>query len=137
MSGETNLSVLLASMEPVLSTQLYVYCVVSERQLAHLSLSKIHGMFREKEGVTVIISKAYVQEADINYQGDYRCITLNVHSSLEAVGLTAAFAAALGEEGLSANVVAGYYHDHIFVQNECADKALQCLIKLSQSHQGA
>ncbi|ESP95410.1 MULTISPECIES: ACT domain-containing protein [Pseudoalteromonas] len=135
MSGETNLAVLLASMEPVLSAELYVYVVVSEQQLTDLTLDNIFGLFREQEGITVITSLAYAQESGLSYQGDYRCITLNVHSSLEAVGLTAAFATALGEDNISANVVAGYYHDHIFVQNSCADNALRCLQKLSKKHQ--
>ncbi|MBQ4836238.1 MULTISPECIES: ACT domain-containing protein [Pseudoalteromonas] len=135
MSGETNLAVLLASMEPLLSAELYVYAVVSEQQLTSLTLNNIFGLVREQEGITVITSLAYAQERGLTYQGDYRCITLNVHSSLEAVGLTAAFATALGEDNISANVVAGYYHDHIFVQNNCADKALCCLQQLSKKHQ--
>ncbi|KID58323.1 hypothetical protein JF50_06530 [Pseudoalteromonas luteoviolacea] len=135
MKGEMNLTVLLASMEPVLSSDLYVYAVVSERQLKELDMANIQGLFREKEGMTVITTKTYAQARGIKYQGDYRCITLNVHSSLEAVGLTAAFATVLGQNQISANVVAGYYHDHIFVQDSCADKALQCLLKLSRENQ--
>ncbi|AOT09295.1 ACT domain-containing protein [Pseudoalteromonas luteoviolacea] len=135
MTGETNLTVLLASMEPDLSSELYVYAVVSESQLEQLGLANILGLFREKEGVTVITTQSYAQAQGIKYQGDYRCITLNVHSSLEAVGLTAAFATALGQNNISANVVAGYYHDHIFVQNNYADEALQCLLNLSRDNQ--
>jgi len=61
-------------------------------------------------------------------------ITLDIHSSLEAVGLTAAFATALGNEGISANVVAAYYHDHIFVPAVDAGRAVAALQALSQAH---
>ena len=58
-------------------------------------------------------------------------ITLNVHSALEAVGLTAAFATALGKAGISCNVIAGYYHDHLFVGQADAERALRVLRDLA------
>ncbi|MDG1438394.1 MAG: ACT domain-containing protein, partial [Emcibacteraceae bacterium] len=61
------------------------------------------------------------------YEGIYKKITLNVHSSLEAVGLTAAFSNALTQAGISANVIAGYYHDHIFVPVNDVQKAMVAL----------
>ena len=67
-------------------------------------------MFVE-EGVTLILQDDVAQALEIQGDGPYACITLNVHSSLEAVGLTAAFAKSLGDANISANVVAGYY-DH-------------------------
>ncbi len=69
---------------------------------------------------------------NISYDMLYNKITLEVHSSLEAVGLTAAFATALCAENISANVIAGYYHDHIFVSTKLSHKAVQTLEKLSK-----
>jgi hypothetical protein len=60
-------------------------------------------------------------------------ITLRVHSSLAAVGLTAAVAAALSDHGISANVVAAYCHDHIFVPADRAEEALAALRSLQAS----
>ena len=64
-------------------------------------------------------------------------ITLNVHSALEAVGLTAAVSRALTEAGISCNVVAAYYHDHLFVPAEQGERALKILQDLARSNQQA
>ena len=56
-----------------------------------------------------------------------------VHSSLEAVGLTAAFALALAQQNISCNVIAGYYHDHIFVSDDDVQQALVILNNLGQA----
>lgn len=59
----------------------------------------------------------------------FRGITLTIHSSLDAVGITAAVSTKLAEQGISANVIAAYYHDHIFVQAEKAELAIEALGK--------
>ena len=61
----------------------------------------------------------------------FRCITLRVHSSLHAVGLTAAVSAELARHAVSANVVAGYFHDHVLVPSDRAEEALKHLENLS------
>ena len=58
---------------------------------------------------------------------------LDVHSALDAVGLTAALSSALAEEGIAANVLAGYFHDHILVPADRVDDAIECLTRLSNS----
>jgi hypothetical protein len=67
----------------------------------------------------------------VDYEFAYRLITLKVHSSLEAVGLTAAFSNKLTEHDISANVIAGYFHDHIFIQARQAEKAMAALKELT------
>ncbi|MBQ4812247.1 ACT domain-containing protein [Pseudoalteromonas luteoviolacea] len=132
MTGETNLAVLIASMEPELLAETYVYAVVDESKFESLPINAITGFFREREGITVIVQQQHANTLGLAYEGEYRCITLNVHSSLQAVGLTAAFSSALGDENISANVVAGFYHDHIFVPSRDGDKALACLKSLTK-----
>jgi len=83
--------------------------------------------FVEEEGLTLIVSVASAEKAQLAYEGKFKQITLTVHSSLDAVGLTAAVATKLASYDISANVVAAYYHDHIFVQTEKADEALMAL----------
>lgn len=131
MSGGTDLDQLLATMEPALSEGCFVYASVPVAALAeHLSRGPI-GLFREEEGITLILP---AEAADgLAASAPMRLITLTVHSSLEAVGLTAAFSVALTEAGISANVVAGYYHDHIFVPERDADRAIEALRALSRA----
>ncbi len=132
MSGETNLSVLLSSMQPELSDVEYVFCTfVGQHYGDRMDLNPIVSVV-EEEGLTLIIPRSVADEQSIDYDSVMKKITLKVHSSLEAVGLTAAFASVLGEHNISANVVAGFYHDHIFVQSDRADSAMAALKTLSQ-----
>jgi hypothetical protein len=129
MAGETSLATLLRSMSPQLNAGEYVFCTLRDGQLpAGLD---IIGSFREQEGLTVILERSHAERAGFSFDYVAAWITLNVHSALEAVGLTAAFATALGQAGISCNVVAGYFHDHLFVAQADADRALQVLRDLA------
>jgi hypothetical protein len=130
MSGETNLQALLKTISPKLNEGDYVYCTVTT--LNNVDPKEIIGIFKEEEGWTVILDKQLADNLGLSYTYISAWITLTIHSSLEAVGLTAAFATALGNEGISCNVVAAYYHDHIFVAKRDAERAIMALTKLSQ-----
>ena len=133
MSGLTNLSELLSSLEPELLSGEYVFATVEEERLPEFLPFRPMGMFLEAEGLTLILPKHTADRFEITTSAPLRCITMNVHSSIEAVGMTAAMAAALTDEGISANVVAAYYHDHIFVPSVDADRAVAALQRLSAS----
>jgi hypothetical protein len=93
-------------------------------------LSKVLGSFKEKEGITLILTKEYADLMELPYISIMSWISLEIHSSLEAVGLTAAFSKVLADANISCNVVAGYYHDHIFVLNQDAQRAIDLLKSL-------
>jgi len=122
---------LLSTMEPVLHKGVYVYSVVPSNT-DWSSVSAI-AMFREAEGTTVITSEAEALDANLPVLFRAAWITLKVHSDLQAVGLTAAFSRALSEAGISCNVVAAAYHDHIFVPIERAAEAIEKLNALQQA----
>ena len=86
--------------------------------------------FREEEGLTAILAPAEAESLGLSGGPVFRRITLGVHSSLEAVGLSAAVAVALAAAGISANLVAAFHHDHVFVPAERAEEALACLRQL-------
>jgi hypothetical protein len=130
MSGETDLDKLIGSMQPILSEPEYVFASLDKDSPIAVAQLQPLATFYEEEGLTVIVLKTHADALGIPYQGVFQRITLSVHSSLEAVGLTAAVSSALAREGISANVVAAYYHDHIFVPAAKANQALSCLLKL-------
>lgn len=96
----------------------------------------VEALVVEDEGTTVIATETLIGENawPVSFIGSW--LTLAVHSSLEAVGLTAAFAKALGEFQIPCNVVAGYFHDHILVPHAKTDLALACLAELRDRHTG-
>lgn len=129
--GETNLAQLLRTMQPELQPGTYVFCTVAT--LSGLDPAECLGIFREKEGITVILPQETADRLQLAYTFRAAWITLTVHSSLEAVGLTGAFAQALANAGISCNVVAAYYHGHIFVAAQDAAKALHLLQQLAET----
>ncbi|PMG15148.1 transporter [Vibrio splendidus] len=132
MTAITDLDILLKSMSPELIEGNYVFCTVDGALTDYVQLNPI-STFREKEGLTLVLEEDVATKAQLDFDGVFGLITLSVHSSLEAVGLTAAFATKLGSYGISANVIAGYYHDHIFVQKEKEDEAMSALREFSKA----
>lgn len=118
-------------MSPDIQDGEFVFCTVPGND-ADIGVVTPLATIREQEGLTLVLPVADADENGLSYEGRYRQITLKVHSSLSAVGLTAAFATKLTEYGISANVIAGYYHDHIFVQIEKAEQAVLALHELSE-----
>lgn len=126
MTGETNLEKLIASMEPVLHPGEYVFMTLPFGEQPPEELAPLM-MFHEPEGTTLIIDRETADHLELEYIFPSRMITLNVHSSLEAVGFMAQVATVLAEAGLPVNPVAGYFHDHIFVPTDRGDDALSIL----------
>ncbi|WP_285162979.1 ACT domain-containing protein [Shewanella goraebulensis] len=128
MTGITDLNQLLANMSPELHTGEFVFCHVKGRIAEYAHLDPL-CLFQEQEGLTLVLSSEAAIQAYLPFEGRFKQITLTVHSSLEAVGLTAAIAQKLTDYGISANVIAAYYHDHIFVP---ADKAALAMTALKE-----
>lgn len=134
MSGETNLEKLLSSMSPQLLADEYVFVTLPQATYGdYAELSPI-ASYMETEGLTLVLTKENADSARIAYGAIFKCITLLVHSSLEAVGLTAVVATQLAKYEISANVIAGYYHDHIFVQARKAKRALTVLNEIGNKY---
>lgn len=125
-----NLNELLCTMTPHLNEGIYLFATVEPDTV--IPLSEIVTSIQEQEGLSIVVSEQTAQKYQLNAQFRSAWITLTVHSDLAAVGLTAAFATALGQAKISCNVVAGNYHDHIFVPYEQADLAMSVLRKLQQ-----
>lgn len=118
-------------MTPVLNEGEFVFCKIDD--INAVNINQVTCLFKEAEACTVVVSKSLADEWKLSYQYVAAWITLTVHSSLEGVGFTAAFSNALAKQGIGCNVVAAYYHDHIFVDTKDAERAINVLIELSKN----
>jgi predicted N-acetyltransferase YhbS len=131
MTAEKDLHTLLATMRPELREGEYVYALWPHgRPLA----GAIAAAVREAEGLTVVLTREEADSLGLSYDFVAAWITLQVHSSLEAIGLTAAVSAALTEAKISCNVLAGFHHDHLLVPVADTERALEVLHELVAAH---
>ncbi|MFE6870259.1 ACT domain-containing protein [Kitasatospora sp. NPDC057692] len=128
MAGERDLATLLRDLRPQLNPGRYVYCTLPTKVPAGL---RPVATVAEPEGVTVVVAQEEADALGLRYAYVAAWITLRVHSALEAVGLTAAVATRLAEDGISCNLMAGFHHDHLFVAAADADRAVRALEDLS------
>jgi len=131
MDGETDLSILIRNLAPELHPGEYVFC--SLKQEAIPAGVEPVAMIRENEGLTLVLSRGQAEQLGISFTTRCAWITLMVHSDLEVVGLTAAISKLLTDSNIPCNVVAGYYHDHLFVPSVDALKVMELLTSLSAS----
>lgn len=124
--GETDLTTLLRDMQPELDERRYAFVSVSPATVEARKPVYL-GRFHEAEGVTLILEPGEAERLGAPTKVHWARITLAVHSSLSAVGFMARLGAALAAAGISANPVAGYYHDHLFVPWQERQRALAVL----------
>ena len=127
MTGELHLDSMLADLKPSLHPGEFVFCSLPGACYGdYAELAPLASML-EPEGLSLVLPREAADRSGIDYDSCHCCISLGVHSSLEAVGLTAAIAARLADRGISANVIAGCLHDHILVPAARAGDALDAL----------
>jgi hypothetical protein len=128
----SDLTTLIAAMSPRLNSGVFAFIsVAGERKPAW---EDVVAAIREPEGLSLVVPLEVAEQLGAAVLFRAAWITLTVHhSDLQAVGLTAAFSRALADVGISCNVVAGAYHDHIFVPHEQASAAMAVLVSLQQA----
>jgi len=87
----------------------------------------VEAVISEREGTTAVVSLVEAERRGWPIGFEAAWLTVEVHSSLEAVGLTAALSSVLAELGIPCNVLAGYFHDHLLVPFDRADEAVEAL----------
>lgn len=126
----SDLDLLLKSMAPRLNPGSYTFATLPPGKT--LAQHDVISSMREAEGVSVIVETTIAEREELEALFTCAWITLNVNSDLAAVGLTSAFSTALGKAGISCNVVAGAFHDHIFVPIAEAEAAMRVLQSLQR-----
>lgn len=130
MSGETDLDMLLKTLSAELINGVHVFVTVEQSAVPSGIAPRM--MFREAEGVTLILLKSEAEALGLAYEFPCRMITLNVHSSLEAVGFIARIATKLAAHGMGVNPVSGFFHDHLFVPEGRERDAMQILADIAK-----
>ena len=125
-NGDTDLDNLLKNMQPVLEDEELVFCSLSPDQ-AEKYFPICQGYYCEREGITVIIGRHLADLDNLLYEFVFKRITLDVFSSLGAVGFIARITDVLAAQGISVNVISAFYHDHLYVQSHQAKLALDTL----------
>lgn len=125
MSGERNLEALLRTMSARLLEGVYVFTTLGKDPIPKGIKPRIQ--FEEEEGTTLILRKSEAEDLNLAYEFPCRMITLDVHSSLDAVGFMARITTALAKEDMGVNPVSGFYHDHLFVPDGREEDAMRVL----------
>ena len=136
MAGETDLGRMLATLSPRLLPGEYVFLSLADPDPELLASLEALATVREEEGLTVVAEAESARRAGLGNGGRFRCVTIGVHSSLHAVGLTAALSTALAEAGIPANMLAGARHDHVLVPADLAGQALAAIGSLRDGPAG-
>ncbi len=134
MAGETDLDALLRDLSPMLADEKHGFATIAIGQGWPQGLVPV-ATFAEAEGASVIALSSILEGIGLDFEGDWAKITIGAQSALESVGLTARIAGVLAENDISANIVAAYHHDHIFVPWEKRDDAMAALQSLSANEE--
>lgn len=133
MVGETDLFLLLKSMEPILYEGEYVFCSVDPEEGLPFIPDSI-GIFREEEGLTLVLSRDCADTHNLSYSSVFRCVILSIHSSLDAVGFLATMTSKLAQHGISVNPISAYYHDHLLIPTLRVSEVMALLREFSSPH---
>lgn len=118
---------MLAGMTPVLKQGRFHFCSTKDAIVAAAAIGQSLATFREEEGLTLVLDDKSAAAFGFDRSVPMCRIVLEVFSALEGVGLTAAVASALSDHGIPCNVIAAYYHDHVFVPEAMGHQALEIL----------
>lgn len=133
MSGQTNVNAMLRSLSVSVRPDKYVVVTLAPDAVVPGLSEGVAAVIDETEGPTVIATIERAEREGWPQEFIAAWLTLDVHSALEAVGLTAAFSRALGRAGIPCNVIAGFYHDHILVPHDKSEAAVEVIEALSGS----
>src|SRR5262249_22956295 len=123
---------MLRGLAPMLDETVYVFASSPERSRLEMLSALARGVFVEEEGITFILPTEVARAHGLANEVRLRRIVLNIHSSLEGVGLTARVSSALAGARIPCNIVAAFHHDHVFVPEAMALHALKILKEMQR-----
>ncbi|MGI9611629.1 MAG: methyltransferase domain-containing protein [Acidimicrobiales bacterium] len=133
MPGETNLNVILEELSVIRRPGRFAVVAVEEPPTL---TDGVEALVAEADRTTVVATVERAEQSGWQIDFEAAWLTLDVHSSLEAVGLTAAAATALAERSIPCNVLAGWKNDHILVPVAQAEAAIAALSDIANHSHG-
>ena len=128
--GVKDLKTLLRSMQPALLEGSWAYATVPKGKPMPPGLNPL-AIYQEPEGTSLLLSEADLARSGLPHAFFCRGISLNVNSSLYAVGFLAAVSDTLAKAAMSINIVSAFHRDYIFVPTGRAEEAVTLLKKLA------
>ncbi|WP_306116704.1 MULTISPECIES: ACT domain-containing protein [unclassified Roseovarius] len=122
---------MISGMSPELDPVIYHFCTFADAEVAKAASDHAIASFTEAEGISLVLPDEAARALGVASDLPMQRITLNVYSALDGVGLTAAVAGVLAEQGIACNMVAAYHHDHAFVPAVDAPRAMEILTGLA------
>ncbi len=113
-------------MHPELESEAFVF-LTSLEGFALQDMENALMIFKETEGVTLLVKEEVAQQMQKGYEQKWAKITLTIHSDLNAVGFLAAILPKLAEADISVNLVSAFFHDHLFIPWEKREVAMVIL----------
>jgi hypothetical protein len=123
---------MLSGMTPVMAETDYVFVSLSPSELTLDIVEQAKATYQEQEGISLVLPIGFAEQKELPLSAPMRCITLNVYSDLEGVGLTAAVSTELADSNIPCNVIAAYHHDHLYVPSELSEQAHDILLELQK-----
>lgn len=130
--GEMRLEKMLAELAIEVRPGTFTFLSTDAAVPAH----EVCAMITEAEGTTLVleVGTAIAHGLPVDFEAAW--LTVNVHSALEAVGLTAALSVALAASDIPCNVLSGFFHDHLLVPADRASEAVAVLNRLPNTSSG-
>ena len=111
----------------------YVFVSLPPSEITPDIVEQAKATYQEQEGISLVLPLGFAEQKELPLSAPMRCITLNVYSDLEGVGLTAAVSTALADSNIPCNVIAAYNHDHLYASSELSEKAYDILLELQKA----
>jgi hypothetical protein len=122
VEGEKHLATIVAALHVRRRPGTFVYVTLPAPNAIEAA-----AMIEEEEGTTFVVEREVAERAGVPWSFAAAWLTVEVHTALEGVGLTAWLARTLAGASIPCNVLAGFHHDHLLVPVDRADEAIAAI----------
>jgi hypothetical protein len=130
MTDTTELQEMLQTIEVSCDNVEYGFTTVPKS--LHISTNEVLGSIQEEEGVTILATKAYMEDKGIIFEGPFAKLIVQASVPIGFIRFTAALAGKLADKGVPANIVSAYNHNIIFIPYDLREQAAATIEELKR-----